>query len=151
MRPEIEKTMLAAGLSPDDDTQKLLSVVTGTVLCINGGVGLVAEYLNNKGCSVTLTDANRLSFSYRRTLVPNSTVKHWNIESGDIKLNKPSFDYVVINSSGDFSLAEKLAKKAVVSLYDKKVKNIAGDKDAVDSNANSSKNTETKLNSISSK
>lgn len=151
MRPEIEKTMLAAGLSPDEDIQKLLSVVTGTVLCINGGVGLVAEYLNDKGCNVTLTDANRLCFSYRRALVPNSTVRHWNIESENIKLNKPSFDYVVIKSSGDFSLAEKLAKKAVVSLYDKKVKNIAGDKDVVNSNTNNSENTEIKPNSISSK
>lgn len=151
MRPEIEKTMLAAGLPPDDDTQKLLSNVTGTVLCINGGVGLVAEYLNDKGCNVTLTDGNRLCFSYRRTLVPNSTVRHWNIESDNIKLNKPSFDYVVINSSGDFSLAERLAKKAVISLYNQKITPVPEDKNAVNINANNSENTATRSNSISGK
>lgn len=151
MRPEIEKTMLAAGLPPEESVQKILTNVTGTVLCVNGGVGLVAEYLSNKGCVVTLTDENRLCFSYRKTLVPNSTVKHWNIESGSIKLNKPSYDYVVIKSSGDYSLATRLAKKGIVSLYDQKITLVNEDKNVVNNNTDSPKDTEVKPTPVTNK
>lgn len=122
IRPEIEKTMLAAKLDPPKEIIDVLSIVKkgSSVLDLNGGVGLVAEYLSKKfDCDVTLTCADRLAFSYRRTIVPQSKVKNWNIESGQIKLDKPSFDYVVCRYTGDFSLAMKLAKVKVLLLLDK--------------------------------
>lgn len=136
MRPEIEKTMLAAGVDPPDNLKTLLSSITpkSSVLDLNGGVGVVAEYLSKNGCDVTLTDANRLSFSYRRALVPQSAVKFWNIESCNIKLNKPSYDYVICRSTGDYSLAFKLAKKAVVLTYEERVVNVVNNEPNVTQN-----------------
>lgn len=139
MRPEIEKTMLAAGVDPPDNIKLLLSSVPSgsLVLDLNGGVGLIAEYLSKNGCQVTLTDGNRLSFSYRKALVPNSNVKFWNIESVNIKLNKPSYDYVVCRSTGDYSLAFKLAKKAVILTYEERVVNV------VNNESNAAQDTKT--------
>jgi hypothetical protein len=139
MRPEIEKTMLAAGMGPPDDVKKLLSSILpkSSVLDLNGGVGLIAEYLSKNDCLVTLTDGNRLSLSYRKALVPNSTVKFWNIESQDIKLNKPSYDYVICRSTGDYSLAFKLAKKGVVLTYEERIVNV------VDNESNTARDAKT--------
>ena len=73
------------------------------------------------------------------------------IESGNIKLNKPSFDYVVIKSSGDYSLATKLAKKGIVSLYDFKITLVNEDKNAVNTDSNGTKNTEVKPTVVTDK
>lgn len=126
MRPEIEKTLLAAGVDPPEDIVKLLSSIepTASVIDINGGVGLLAEHLSKRGCDVTLTDGNRLSLSYRKAIVPESNVKFWSIESSNIKLNKPCYDYVICRSTGDYSLSFKLAKKAVVLTYEGKIINV---------------------------
>jgi ubiquinone/menaquinone biosynthesis C-methylase UbiE len=128
-RPEIEKTKLAGNVPLEDNIVNVLdNVVAGaTVLDINGGVGRISEYLSNKGCVVTLVDPNRLSFSYRRGIVPNSTVKCWNIEASSIKLDKPVFDYVVVRGTEYYELAKKIAKKGIVDLITEEFENVVLD------------------------
>lgn len=125
-RPEIEKTKLAGNVPLEENIVKVLdNVVAGaTVLDINGGVGRVSEYLSNKGCVVTLVDPNRLSFSYRRGIVPKSTVKCWNIEASSIKLDKPVFDYVIVRGTEYYELAKTIAKKGVVDLITEEFENV---------------------------
>lgn len=123
-RPEIEKTKLAGNVPLDNDVVDILKTVSGTVLDINGGVGRVSEYLSEKGCDVTLLDPNRLSFSYRRGIVPKSKVKCWNIEADSIKLDKPCFDYVIIRGLGYYDLAKKIAKKGIVNLVTVEFENV---------------------------
>lgn len=123
-RPEIEKTKLAGNVPLDDDVVEILKTVSGTVLDINGGVGRVSEYLSEKGCEVTLLDPNRLSFSYRRGIVPKSKVKCWNIEADSIKLDKPCFDYVIIRGLGYYDLAKKIAKKGIINLITVEIENV---------------------------
>ena len=127
-RPEIEKTKLAAGVQPTVAEQELLKDITGTVLYLNGGVGVLAEYLSKKGCDVTLTDSDRLSFSYRRSILEDSKVKCWNTNSSDIKLSKPCFDYVLIRSMGDLGLAHILAKKGIINLLNMEIINVINTK-----------------------
>lgn len=123
-RPEIEKTKLAGNIPLDPDVIDILKTVSGSVLDINGGVGRVSEYLSEKGCDVTLLDPNRLSFSYRRGIVPKSKVKCWNIEADAIKLDKPVFDYVIIRGLGYHDLAKKIAKKGIVNLITVELENV---------------------------
>lgn len=121
MRPEIEKTKLAAGVLPDESIKNLLDQISGSVIELNGCVGVYAEYLSSKGNDVVLTDPNRLSNSYRRTIVPDSKVKFWNIEVEDIKLSKPTFDYVIIHDLVHYGIAKKLAKMGIVNLPNKNI------------------------------
>lgn len=130
-RPEIEKTKLAGSVPLDNDVIEILKTVSGTVLDINGGVGRVSEYLSEKGCDVTLLDPNRLSFSYRRGIVPKSKVKCWNIEADSIKLDKPCFDYVIIRGLGYHDLAQKIAKKGIVNLITVEIENVVHSSEAV--------------------
>jgi hypothetical protein len=132
-RPEIEKTKLAGKVPLDQDIQNILEGVSGTVLDINGGVGRVSEYLSDRGCNVTLVDPNRLSFSYRKGIVPNSKVKCWNIEADTIKLNKPIYDYVIIRGLGYYDLAKTIAKKGVVNLITMELENVMHNSETVTS------------------
>lgn len=122
MRSEIEKGLLTNGLSDDDPLKLIIDNIegTGSVLEMNGGVGIIAEYMAQKGFSVILQDSNRLSFSYRKNIVPNSTVKQWPIDLVHIKINSPTFDYVVA-SKYDQSLASKIAKIAVINKTEKTI------------------------------
>lgn len=130
-RPEIEKTKLAGNVPLDNEIVEILKTVSGTVLDINGGVGRVSEYLSEKGCDVTLLDPNRLSFSYRRGIVPKSKVKCWNIEADSIKLDKPCFDYVIIRGLGYHDLAKKIAKKGIVNLITVELENVVHSSETV--------------------
>lgn len=122
MRSEIEKELLHKGLSKDDPLKSIIDNIVGrgTVLEINGGVGIVSEYMSSKGFNVTLQDSNRLSFSYRKNVVPNSSVRQWSIDLTHIKLNGPSFDYVVC-SKYDVGFASKIAKVAVINKTEKTI------------------------------
>jgi hypothetical protein len=119
MRPEIEKAYLAQG--PDQETIELLEGLSGTFLELEGGVGIASEYLANKGNKVTLQDSNRLSFSYRGGIVPNSAVTCWAIDITEVRLDKPAFDYVLIRNDGLRERALKIAKKAVINLAKKTI------------------------------
>lgn len=123
-RPEIEKTKLAGKVPLEKEYTDLLENVSGTVFDVCGGIGRMAEYLSDKGCTVTLLDPNRLNFSYRRNIVPNSKVLCWNKEPSDIKLNKPVFDYVIIRGSDNYDLAKRVAKKGIINLTTREVENV---------------------------
>lgn len=123
MRPEIEKTLLAAGVN-DVELENILRDLDGTFLQIEGGVGVVAEYLSKRGKKVVLQDSNRLSFSYRRSIVPSSTVQIWNVDITAIKLDKPVFDYVIIRGAGHRDLASKIAKKGIINLEEKSLEHV---------------------------
>ena len=110
---------LATG--PDQETIELLEGLSGTFLELEGGVGIASEYLANKGNRVTLQDSNRLSFSYRGGVVPNSTVTCWALDITDLKLDKAVFDYVLIRNDNLREMALKIAKKALINLAKKTV------------------------------
>lgn len=128
-RPEIEKTKLAGNVPLEDNVINILGNIESgaTVLDIHGGMGRVSEYLLNKGCVVTLVEPNPLGFAYRRSIVPNSTVKCWNIEGSSIKLDKPTFDYVVVRGTEHYELAKKIAKKGIVDLITEEFENVVPD------------------------
>jgi len=86
-----------------------------------GGMGRVAEHLSESGCDVTLLEPTRLCFSYRRNIVPNTKVKGWNIDPSTIKLNKKTYDYVIIRGSAHRDLAIRVAKVAIIDLSSMKV------------------------------
>lgn len=138
-RPEFEKTKLAGKVPLDQDVQDILSTVSGTVLDIHGGVGRVSEYLSDRGCEVTLVDPNRLSFSYRRGIVPNSRVKCWNIEADTIKLNRPIYDYVIIRGLGYYDLAKTIAKKGIINLITVELENVVHNSETVTSPSETSR------------
>lgn len=140
-RPEIEKTKLAGNVPLDADVIDILKTVSGSVLDINGGVGRVSEYLSEKGCDVTLLDPNRLSFSYRRGIVPKSKVKCWNIEADAIKLDKPVFDYVIIRGLGYYDLAKKIAKKGIINLVTVEFENVVYSPEAVKQSPKANRDT----------
>ena len=125
-RPEIEKTKLAGNVPLEDNVINILSNIEAgaTVLDIHGGMGRVSEYLLGKGCAVTLVEPNPLGFAYRRSIVPNSTVKCWNIEGSSIKLDKPTFDYVIVRGTEHYQLAKKIAKKGIVDLIAEEFENV---------------------------
>ena len=127
---------------PDQETIELLDGLSGTFLELEGGVGIASEYLANKGNRVTLQDSNRLSFSYRGGIVPNSTVTCWALDITEIGLDKPVFDYVLIRNDGLREKALKIAKKAVVNLARKTIES----KNAKDStkSVNNPKDSNTK-------
>ncbi len=115
-RVEVQKDKLVSGDLVDYATGTLIDNVKGTVLDINGGVGLISEYLSNRGCEVTLVAPERLAFSFRKRLVPNSKVRTMNIDGTEIKLNKPLYDFVIIRSLSHRELAMKICKKGIVNL-----------------------------------
>lgn len=125
-RIEVEKTKLAGNVPLSDEFQALLEpVMNSTVLDVAGGIGRVSEYLSIRNkCDVTLLEANRLSFSYRRTIVPNTTVKAMNAEPSSIKLNKPAYDYVIIRGTEHYDLAKRVAKIGIVNLLTMEIENV---------------------------
>jgi hypothetical protein len=128
-RPEIEKTKLAGNVPLEDNVINILGNITAgsTVLDIHGGMGRVSEYLLSKECVVTLVEPNPLGFAYRRSIVPNSTVRCWNIEGSSIKLDKPTFDYVIVRGTEHYQLAKKIAKKGIVDLITEEFENVVPD------------------------
>lgn len=125
-RIEIEKTKLAGGVPLEKEYLVLLDHInaTETVLDLEGGVGLVSEHLANLSCKVTLQEVNRLAFSFRRNIVPNSKVTPWNIDASSIKLDKPSYDHVILRNAGNLGLAKKLAKKSIINLFSMEVEHV---------------------------
>lgn len=119
MRVELNKDLV--GHDPPLDVVNLISNLKGSFLELDGGVGVVSEYLSKLGNEVTLQDSNRLSFSYRKTRVPNSKVKCWPIDLSYIKLDKPVFDYVIFSNSNQRVLALSMSKIGVVDLASKEV------------------------------
>lgn len=126
-RVENQRNRLASGNLVDDATGTLIDSVTGTVLDINGGVGLISEYLSNRGCQVTLVDPERLSFSFRKRLVPDSKVRTMNVDGHDIKLNKPLYDFVIIRNLTHVELAKKICKKGIVNLITMEIEYVISD------------------------
>lgn len=124
MRPEVERMMLAGRANQSDKMKDILDNVSGTFIQLDGGVGVVAEYLSEKGNDVTLQDSNRLSFSYRRAIVPQSKVRCWAIDLNSIKLDKPAFDYVIIRGTGLRDFAQKIAKKGIIVLETETLENV---------------------------
>lgn len=119
MRVELNKDLV--GHDPPADIVNLLKGLSGSFLEIDGGVGVISEYLSKLGNDVTLQDSNRLSFSYRRTRVPSSKVKSWPIDLSFIKLGKPAFDYVIFSNGAQREIALKMAKIGVVDVANKEV------------------------------
>ena len=116
-RPEIERTKLAGGVPLEPQYIELLKDVSGTVLDICGGIGLVSEHLiNNNVCVVTLLEPDPLAFSYRKLIVPLSKVIPWNIDPMYIKMETPLFDYTIIRGSEYYEFAKKITKVAIVNL-----------------------------------
>lgn len=96
----------------------LASVEDGsTVLELNGGLGLVAEYLSARA-KVRLCDDGRLYFTYRRQIFPESKVTEMNISPYMLSTNNKLTDYVVIHNLEFLEIAKKLAKKSVISMSD---------------------------------
>ena len=119
MRVELNKDLV--GHDPPLDVINLVSKLKGSFLELDGGVGVVSEYLSKLGNEVTLQDSNRLSFSYRKTRVPDSKVKCWPIDLSHVKLNKPVFDYVIFSNSNQRVLALSMSKIGAVDLTSKEV------------------------------
>lgn len=142
-RIEVEKTKLAGNVPLSDEFQALLEpVINSTVLDVAGGIGRVSEYLSIRNkCDVTLLEGNRLAFSYRRAIVPNTTVKAMNAEPSSIKLNKPAYDYVIIRGTEHYDLAKRVAKVGIVNLLTMEIENVVHSGKKSGSESKTSSNT----------
>ena len=108
------------GVVLDEEVLELLKDVNdSTVLEVNGGIGEVSEYLS-KNNTVSLTEERRLCFVFLKNLFKDSTVVEMNINWRKFDKNQ-YYDYVIIHEGNDLSDAKKLARVAVIDLFNMKV------------------------------
>ena len=125
-RPERQRYSLNEIVTTDDwpDLPKeLTDVPNGSRVLEIGGIGIFAEILSQSN-DVALINDERLYTTYRKNILPNSAVECINVDPARLIINKPQYDYVIVNVKQYVELANSLAKTGVYNTITESYKTI---------------------------